>query len=223
MGNRISIYPDLLVTGIMPVAGEYDGIDLSKYISFEKGKVYSKCELLEFAFNVPDNISQANVIHSFLYFLVECFYNSNALQEAVDRGYIADIIYDEKMHQHIMDESPNFPITGIKPVAGEFDGKDLSSVFLFEKDEYYDKKSLKDMLKEVEDCIDQFYNGAAFPHFINIFVSDDRPCLEDFGAIECILIDAAAFLRYLIECFDDPKKLQEAWAKGYIVNVLYGD
>lgn len=115
----------------------------------------------------------------------------------------------------------NYAIASIKPVAGEFNGTNLSSIIRFDKTKNYSKDDLVEMVKEMNECIDQFYNGAAFPHFINMVISVERPCLEDYGSIEDILIDAAAFLRYLIGCFDDPDKLKEAQEKGYIVDVSY--
>lgn len=221
MGNNNLINPDLLVTGIKPVAGEYDGTDLSELISFEKDKIYSKFELLELTFNVPDNVSQAKTIISYLFFLVECFYNSEALQEAVELGLIAEIIYDDSIHQCINNEKPKIPITGIKPVAGEFVNKDLSDVIRFEADKYYSKADLEVMAEELKSCQQQLADFEV-PEYIHIWFDRNIGNVSDVLAdIDAILYEAENFIRYLIECFDDPEKLQEAQKKGYIVDVRY--
>lgn len=115
----------------------------------------------------------------------------------------------------------NYAIASIKPVAGEFTDKDLTDIIGFEAGEYYDKKDLEVMAEELKSCQQQLADFEV-PEYIHIWFDRNIGNVSDVLAdIDAALYEAEKFIRYLIECFDDRDKLQEALEKGYIEDVKY--
>lgn len=114
----------------------------------------------------------------------------------------------------------NYAIASIKPVAGEFTDKDLTDIIGFEG-KYYSKDDLEQMAEELKDR-QQYLADFEVPEYIHIWFDRNIGNVSDVLAdIDAALYEAEKFIRYLIECFDDPDKLKEALEKGYIEDVKY--